>query len=129
MENRKNGIINTDVLIIGAGLLGCFTARNLKRYDIDVAVLEKEDDVCRGISKANTGIIYAGYDNKPGTEKQKLCVQANEDFDRLCEELGVPFSRPGSLPRFPPCSSIRASQLVLVRSPPAMRWVSPCSGC
>ena len=97
MENGKNGIINTDVLIIGAGLLGCFTARNLKRYDIDVIVLEKEDDVCRGISKANTGIIYAGYDNKPGTEKQKLCVQANEDFDRLCEELSVPFSRPGSL--------------------------------
>ena len=97
MENGKNGIINTDVLIIGAGLLGCFTARNLKRYDIDVIVLEKEDDVCRGISKANTGIIYAGYDNKPGTEKQKLCVQANEDFDRLCSELDVPFSRPGSL--------------------------------
>ena len=97
MENGKNSIINTDVLIIGAGLLGCFTARNLKRYDIDVIVLEKEDDVCRGISKANTGIIYAGYDNKPGTEKQKLCVQANEDFDRLCSELNVPFSRPGSL--------------------------------
>lgn len=97
MEQGKNGLINTDVLIIGAGLLGCFTARNLKRYDVDVMVLEKEDDVCHGISKANTGIIYAGYDNKPGTEKQKLCVQANEEFDRLCEELDVPFSRPGSL--------------------------------
>ena len=43
MEHGKNGIINTDVLIIGAGLLGCFTARNLKRYDIDVTVLEMED--------------------------------------------------------------------------------------
>lgn len=88
---------NTDVLIIGAGLLGCFTARNLKRYDIDVIVLEKDDDVCRGISKANTGIIYAGYDHKPGSKKQKLCVQSNEDFDRLCSELEVPFSRPGSI--------------------------------
>jgi len=87
----------TDVLIIGAGLLGCFTARNLTRYDISVTVLEKEDDVCRGISKANTGIIYSGYNNRPGTEKQKLCVQANEEFDRLCSELEVPFSRPGSL--------------------------------
>lgn len=90
-------MIRTDILIIGAGLLGCFTARNLMRYDADVIVLEKEDDVCRGISKANTGIIYSGYDHKPGSEKYKLCVQANEDFDRLCSELEVPFRRPGSL--------------------------------
>ena len=90
-------MVRTDVLVIGAGLLGCFTARNLCAYDIDITVLEKEDDVCRGVSKANTGIIYSGYDNRTCTEKQKLCVQANEDFDRLCGELGVPFSRPGSL--------------------------------
>ena len=90
-------MIRTDVLVIGAGLLGCFTARNLMRYRLDVHVLEREADVCRGISKANTGIIYAGYDQKPGSEKGKLCVQANEAFDRLCEELEVPFVRPGSL--------------------------------
>jgi glycerol-3-phosphate dehydrogenase len=90
-------MIKTDVLIIGAGLLGCFTARNLTRYNIDIIVLEKEDDVCRGISKANTGIIYSGYDHKPGSGKHKLCVQANKTFDRLCNELEVPFRRPGSL--------------------------------
>ena len=90
-------MIRTDVIVIGAGLLGCFAARNLTRYDLDVVVLEKEDDVCRGISKANTGIIYSGYDNSPGSEKQKLCVQANGDFDSLCGELEVPFKRPGSL--------------------------------
>ena len=90
-------MIKTDVLIIGAGLLGCFTARNLTRYEIDVTVLEKESDVCRGISKANTGIIYSGYDHKPGSDKHKLCIQANEEFDRLCEELEVQFKRPGSL--------------------------------
>ena len=90
-------MIRTDVLIIGAGLLGCFTARNLTKYDIGITVLEKEGDVCRGISKANTGIIYSGYDHKPGSEKQKLCVQASEAFDRLCSELEVPFRRPGSL--------------------------------
>ena len=84
----------TDVLIIGAGLLGCFTARNLTRYDIDIIVLEKEDDVCRGISKANTGIIYSGYDHKPGSGKHKLCVQANEAFDSLCNELEVPSDVP-----------------------------------
>ena len=87
----------TDVIIIGAGLLGCFTARNLTRYDMSVTVLEKESDVCRGISRANTGIIYSGYDAKPGSLKSKLCVKANSDFENLCKELGVPFSRPGSL--------------------------------
>ena len=90
-------MIRTDILIIGAGLLGCFTARNLTRYDIGIIVLEKEDDVCRGISKANTGIIYSGYDHKPGSEKYKLCMQANEEFDNLCRELEVPYRRPGSL--------------------------------
>ena len=90
-------MVKTDVLITGAGLLGCFAARNLRRYDADVIVIEKEDDVCRGISKANTGIIYSGYDNRPGSRKQELCVHANEAFSRLCSELDVPFSRPGSL--------------------------------
>lgn len=86
-----------DVLVIGAGLLGCFTARNLTRYEMDILVLEKERDVSRGISKANTGIIYTGYDNRPGTLKSSLCVRANETFEALTEELDVPFKRPGSL--------------------------------
>ena len=88
---------SVDVLVIGAGLLGCFTARNLARYEMDILVLEKESDVSRGISKANTGIIYTGYDNKPGTRKSKLCIQANETFDAMARQLCVPFSRPGSL--------------------------------
>lgn len=86
-----------DVLVIGAGLLGCFTARNLARYEMDILVLEKESDVARGISKANTGIIYAGYDNKPGTLKSRLCVHANESFGGLTRQLDVHFKRTGSL--------------------------------
>ena len=78
-----------DVLVIGAGLLGCFTARNLTRYEMDILVLEKESDVCGGVSKANTGIIYTGYDNRPGTLKSKLCIQANEAFDALTAQLNV----------------------------------------
>ena len=94
-----------DVVVIGAGLLGCFTARNLARYEMDILVLEKESDVSRGISKANTVIIYTGYDNRPGTRKSKLCIQANEAFDTLVGQLGVPFSRPGSLMiGFGPCA-------------------------
>ena len=94
---KDPGMEKVDVLVIGAGLLGCFTARNLARYEMDILVLEKEGDVSRGISKANTGIIYTGYDNRPGSRKSKLCIQANEAFDTLTRQLEVPFSRPGSL--------------------------------
>lgn len=87
----------TDVAVIGGGLLGCFTARALAAYELHVTVLEEREDVCTGISRSNTGIIYTGCDTKPGTLKTQLCVQASRDFDRLCRELDVPFSRCGSL--------------------------------
>lgn len=94
---RGSVMIRADAVIIGAGLLGCFTARHLMRYRLKVIVLEKKNDVCCGISKANTGIVYPGYDHKPGSEKSRLCIQANRDFDNLTKELDVPFRRPGSL--------------------------------
>ena len=87
----------TDVAVIGGGLLGCFAARALAAYALRVTVLEEREDVCTGISRANTGIVYTGCDTKPGTLKTELCVRANRDFDRLCRELDVPFSRCGSL--------------------------------
>lgn len=88
---------NCDVLIIGAGVLGCFAARSLSRYDLKVIVLEKEADVCCGISKANSGIIYRGYDQYPGSLKAKLCRQASDHFPDLCAELDIPFRRCGLL--------------------------------
>ncbi len=87
----------TDVAVIGAGLLGCFAARALTALDIRVTVLEAREDVCTGISRANTAIVYTGCDTKPGTLKTELCVRANRDFGRLCRELDVRFSRCGSL--------------------------------
>ena len=87
----------TDVAVIGGGLLGCFTARALAAYALHVTVLEEREDVCTGISRANTGIIYTGYDTKPGTLKTRLCGRASREFGRLCRELDVPFSRCGSL--------------------------------
>ena len=60
-------------------------------------MLEKEDDVCKGITRANSAIVYAGYDNKPGSLKAELTVRGNANMGRLCEELDVPFSRCGSL--------------------------------
>ena len=89
--------VNYDVIVIGAGLLGCFTARALAKYNLSAAVLEAEDDVCTGISKANTGIIYSGIDNKPGTLKAELTVASCENFETLSKELDFSFRRCGSL--------------------------------
>ena len=86
-----------DVAVLGGGLLGCFMARELRRYPLKVALVEAREDVCTGISRANTAIVYTGCDTKPGTLKTRLCVEANRGFDALCRELGVPFSRKGSL--------------------------------
>lgn len=86
-----------DVLIVGAGLLGCFAARALSRFNLKITVAEAREDVCTGISRTNAGIIYPGYDNKPGSLKAQLCVEASRGFDELCRELDVPFSRCGSL--------------------------------
>ncbi len=86
-----------DVVVIGAGVLGCFTARNLMRYNLKVALLERNPDVCMEMSRANTAVVYTGYDTKPGTLKTELCLKANKEFGKLCEELDVDFDRCGSL--------------------------------
>jgi len=92
-----------DVIVIGAGVLGCFAARALTQTELSVLVLEAREDVCTGITKANTGIVYTGCDTKPGTLKTELCVRANLGFEQLCRELDVRFSRCGSLmPAFGP---------------------------
>ncbi|MBQ8831809.1 MAG: FAD-dependent oxidoreductase [Oscillospiraceae bacterium] len=86
-----------DVIIIGGGILGCFAARNLAKYDLKAAVLEANNDVCTGISRGNTSIIYPGYDTKPGTLKTKLCVRGCLEFENLCRELDVRFEKRGSI--------------------------------
>ena len=86
-----------DAVVIGGGILGCMTARSLRRWNISTVLVEKEDDVCRGITRANSAIVYAGYDNKPGSLKAELTVRGNARMDGLCAELEVPFSRCGSL--------------------------------
>lgn len=86
-----------DVLIIGGGVLGCFAARALSAYDLRVTVLEAREDVSTGVSRANTGILYAGYDMKPGTLKAELTLRASLAAEALCRELDVPMLRRGSL--------------------------------
>ena len=86
-----------DVAIIGAGVIGAGVARELSRYNLKIIVLDRENDVCTGTSKANSGIIHAGYDPEENTLIAKLNVQGNKMFDTLCQELSVPFKRNGSL--------------------------------
>ena len=86
-----------DAVVIGGGILGCMTARNLRRWNISTLLLEKEDDVCKGITRANSAICYPGYDNKPGSLKAELTVRGNANMEDLCKELEVPFARCGSL--------------------------------
>lgn len=86
-----------DAAVIGGGVLGCFALRSLCRYRLSAVLIEAQADVCMGISRANSAIVYAGYDNKPGSLKARMCVRANRHFHELCSELDVPFSRCGSL--------------------------------
>lgn len=86
-----------DVLIIGAGVTGCAAAYNLSRYRLKVLVLEKGPDVAMATSRANSGIVHAGYDPQPGTLMADLNVQGNSMFPQLCRDLDIPFQKTGSL--------------------------------
>lgn len=86
-----------DVVIVGAGVVGCAIARELSRYDLEIVLLERESDVGSGASKANSAIIHTGFDAHPGTLESQLVVRANWLFDGLAQELEVPFKRVGAL--------------------------------
>ena len=86
-----------DVIIIGAGVSGCASARELSRYQARICVLEKAEDVCCGTSKANSAIAHAGYDAPTGSLMAKLNVQGNRMMERLSKELDFAFQRIGSL--------------------------------
>ena len=86
-----------DVLIVGAGVIGGMLARELSRYNLNVCLLEKENDVATGASKANSGIIHGGYDPVPGTLKAKLNSDGVELLFAAAQELNVPYKRCGSM--------------------------------
>lgn len=86
-----------DVTVIGGGVVGAMILRELSRYDLKICMLEKENDVCMGQSKANSGIVHAGYDAKENTLKAKFNVLGNKMMKGVCEELGVKYRNNGSL--------------------------------
>jgi len=86
-----------DVLIIGAGVVGAFIARELSRYRLKVVVIDKENDVGNETSMANSAIVHSGYDPLPGTLKARFNVEGNKMFDELSSDLDFHFGRVGSL--------------------------------
>lgn len=86
-----------DVIVIGAGVIGCSIARELARYKLKIAVLEKEPDVSLGTSCRNSGVVHSGINYKPGSNRAWLDVLGNSMMDTVCNELKVPIKRIGKL--------------------------------
>ena len=86
-----------DVIIIGAGVTGAAVARELSRYNLNACVLEKEEDVCCGTSKANSAIVHAGFDAAEGSLMAKMNVRGNEMMGDLARDLDIPFKRNGAM--------------------------------
>ncbi len=87
----------TDVVVIGAGAVGCAIARELSKYRVNVTVVEKNEDVGGDASKSNSAIIHTGYDAAPDTLESRLVVAANPMYDALTKALDIPFHRTGAI--------------------------------
>lgn len=94
---KPKPFFKADIAIIGAGITGCCLARELSRYNLTIAVLEKEQDVGWQTTKANSGILHAGYAGEPGSLKLKLTHQGNKIFRQNAPELDIPLKNIGSL--------------------------------
>lgn len=85
-----------DVTIIGCGVVGASLAYTLSQYNLQVLILERENDIAMGTTKANSAIVHAGYDPEPGTLLAKLNVRGSEMMENLCRDLSVKYKRVGS---------------------------------
>ena len=90
-------MIQKDVIIIGAGGIGCAVARELSRYQLNITVLEKECDVASGASGRNSAVVHAGFNNAPGSLMAKLCVEGSTGFEGLCCQREVPYKKTGKM--------------------------------
>lgn len=86
-----------DVAIIGAGVVGAMIARELSKYNLKICILEKENDVAMGATKANSAIVHAGFDAKEGSLKALLNVRGSKMMEQVASELGVKYKKNGSL--------------------------------
>lgn len=90
-------VLEYDVMVIGAGVVGCAIARELSRFRLAVGVLDKEPDVGLGTSCRNSGVLHSGIHYQPGTLRARLSVRGNAMMDKLCQDLKVPLRRIGKL--------------------------------
>ena len=97
MVSLKNTAERYDVIVIGGGVTGCAIARELSRYELSVCLLEKCEDVCSGTSKANSAIVHAGFDAKPGSMKARMNVLGSRMMPALSRELDFSFRENGAL--------------------------------
>ena len=86
-----------DVVVIGGGVIGCAVARELSRYQVKACVVEREEDVCSGTSKANSAIVHGGFDAGPGSLKAKFNILGSQMMEELSKELDFDYKRNGSL--------------------------------
>ncbi|MGX8709634.1 MAG: NAD(P)/FAD-dependent oxidoreductase [bacterium] len=94
---RAMGVVDkADAVIIGGGVTGCAIARQLTQYRVNILLLEKEEDLCEGSSKANNGMVHSGYDSKPASLKARLNVRGNAQYTKWAQQLGFQFNRTGS---------------------------------
>lgn len=89
--------VEYDVAIIGGGVVGSAVARELSRFQLRICVLEKELDVCNGVSGRNTGLLHSGILNKKNLLRTECCIEGNAGFEQVARELDVPFRRCGKL--------------------------------
>ena len=85
-----------DILIVGSGIIGSSVARELSKYQADVTVLERANDVSCGTTKANSGIVHAGFDAVPGTKKAYFNVLGAKMYPELAKDLEFPYKKNGA---------------------------------
>ena len=95
--NQSDRVFHPDILIVGSGITGVSIARELSRYDVSVTVIDRGDDIAEGATKANSGIVHAGYDAVPGTSKAYFNVRGAAMYPDLCKSLSVPYRKCGAL--------------------------------
>jgi glycerol-3-phosphate dehydrogenase len=89
--------LKADVLVIGAGAVGCSITRELTKYNLKVITVDKNPDIGGRASKSNSAIIHSGYDASPGSLESELVVTANPMYDQIALDLDVPFKRTGAI--------------------------------
>jgi glycerol-3-phosphate dehydrogenase len=85
-----------DIIIIGGGVTGCCIARTLSKYDLKICLIEKQSEIASGTTKANSGVIHAGYASTREYTKRHLCIRGNKLYTQAQKELNFPFKRIGS---------------------------------